>query len=82
MQIGQAYYTSSIKMILKMRAIYPEKCIQRLEMKKKTWNLSLPGKYELRGADVIVLIPDELKFKAETLLGMNNVVEEWQRMIH
>lgn len=34
------------------------------------------------GADVIVLIPDELKFKAETLLGMNNVVEEWQRMIH
>lgn len=50
--------------------------------KKKTWNLSLPGKYELREADVIVLIPAELKCKAETLSGMNKVVEEWQTMIH
>lgn len=44
--------------------------------KKKTWKLSLPGKYELREADVIVSMPDELKCKAETLSGMNKVFEE------
>lgn len=50
--------------------------------KRKTWKLSLPGKYELREADVIVLIPDELKYKAETLSGTNKAVEEWQTMTH
>lgn len=36
----------------------------------------------MREADVIVLMPDELKSEAETLSGTNKVDESWQTAIH
>lgn len=44
-------------------------------MKERAWKLSFSGKYELREAGVIVLIPDEVKCEAETLSGTNKVDE-------